>query len=327
MPQIPIANFTGNIDSLFSQEELQRLMQSECERATRYGYPVTAIMVAVDRIDQLGDLYGTESRDAIMGEVSALLRKSTRESDYLGCMVGNHFFAIFPHTPGSDGLPLAERLLEGATNLLFDSGAANVLVTLSLGLSFRTADESVDMLELQTEVNSAMGLASASGGNRVVRYAASLGSKGNAALDAAPDLEELGENLGLLLNQKVAGIFESMGQEPPDFGGNEHEVLALAVEKMEASHSKMRQDHADRVEQLERRLAKMSESLEITEEELQRVLATRNVDSGIASIYRTVQGLSDVEGNLALKKEMMAAIFEANLELKNKAPQQGEQPS
>ena len=121
---------------------------------------------------------------------------------------------------------------------------------------------------------------------------------------------------GRQLAQKVAAIFESMGQSLPDFGGHRKEVLALAVEKMELAHEQMRREHAERVDLLERRLAKVSQSLELTEGELRRALLAKGVDPGVASIYRTVQGLSDVEHDLELKREMMAAIFEANLELR-----------
>ena len=63
----------------------------------------------------------------------------------------------------------------------------------------------------------------------------------------------------------------------------------------------------------ERRIAKLSQSLDTTEKELKRVAAMKNVETGVASIYRTVQGLSDDDDNAEQKREMMQDIFDANM--------------
>ena len=315
MAEFPTVYFTGDSSGLFSHVEIQRLMRSECDRATRYQYPVTAMMIAIDRLDQLGDLYGFESRDAILTEVSAVLRRNTRESDFLGCMIGNHFLAIFPHTKRESGPALARRLLADTSKLTFDAGQTSVHVTLSIGLAYRKTEESVDFEAICQEVRSAMEKSMASGGNRSEVWAPPV-----AAPIALPELggsvEEIGKQLEQLLTQKVEAIFTSIGQSLPDFGGNQREVLALAVRKMEAEHQNLREEHSKQVELLERRLAKLMQSLESTEGELAKAAAQRKIDPGVASVYRTVQGLSDVEGDAELKREMMIKIFEANLELK-----------
>ncbi|MCB9914626.1 MAG: GGDEF domain-containing protein [Planctomycetes bacterium] len=316
MAEFPIVDFSGDGGGLFSGEEIRRLMGVECTRAERYGYPVAAMMIAVDRLEQLGDLYGTESRDTILDEVSTALERNTRESDLLGFRIGSHFFALFPHTARKAALGLARRLIGDTGKLTFDEGSASVSVTLSIGLAFRGAGEAgrYDLDELRSEVTTAVLQAISAGGDRAVAYTPPKDVP--QVPDLKGNLDELGKSLETLLAQKVAAIFESMGQSLPDFGGHRKEVLALAVEKMELAHEQMRREHAERVDLLERRLAKVSQSLELTEGELRRALLAKGVDPGVASIYRTVQGLSDVEHDLELKREMMAAIFEANLELR-----------
>src|SRR5690606_712933 len=69
------------------------------------------------------------------------------------------------------------------------------------------------------------------------------------------------------------------------------------------------------VDNLERRVRKLTDLLSVTESELKRVAAMKNVDTGIASIYRSVQGIGADEDNAELKREMMKSIFEANLAL------------
>ncbi len=74
----------------------------------------------------------------------------------------------------------------------------------------------------------------------------------------------------------------------------------------------------ERIDILERRIAKLIHVLGVTEEELQRVAAMKGLDLGIASIYRSVQGLALDATHRARKLAMMRDIFESNLQLKNK---------
>jgi len=323
MSEFPHSTFSSDRKALFSPEEVRGLMNAECARATRYAYPVTAMRIAVDRLDQLGDLYGYESRDEILAEVTGVIRNNTRESDFLGYKIGGTFHAIFPHTDRDAGPALARRLLNDTAQLTFEAGNARVQVTLSIGVTYRDAEEPVELQDLTRETGAAIDLALKRGGNRFEVYYAP-----DPILDNLPNLQEaatdrraLTQQLSKVFDEKLRSFFASMGQAMPDFGGRELEVLALAVEKMESTHQQMREEHAQQVSQLQRRLNKVTSTLAETEGRLRQSAAGIEFSEGVASIYRTVQGLSGVENDIQLKKEMMAKIFEANVELRSKGPQ------
>jgi transposase len=65
-------------------------------------------------------------------------------------------------------------------------------------------------------------------------------------------------------------------------------------------------------------VTKLVESLEATEKTLKEVAAMKNIDLGIASLYRVVQGLPEEEQNRAQKKQMMEIIFQANLDMQKR---------
>ena len=73
------------------------------------------------------------------------------------------------------------------------------------------------------------------------------------------------------------------------------------------------------VERLELRIRKLSRSLEVTEERLRKVCKMKDIDPGVASIYREVQGLSGEDQSYAVKEEMMKNIFEANMLIQKQA--------
>jgi hypothetical protein len=81
-----------------------------------------------------------------------------------------------------------------------------------------------------------------------------------------------------------------------------------------------------RIDVLERRIAKLIHVLGVTEEELQRVAAMKGIDLGIASIYRSVQGIAPDAAHRERKLAMMRDIFESNLDLKHK-PRPGQERS
>lgn len=91
-------------------------------------------------------------------------------------------------------------------------------------------------------------------------------------------------------------------------------LQSLQVERDKVIDAQM-SEHRKEVENFERRIAKLNESLELTEEELQRIAKAKGIDPGVASIYRTVQGLSSDIDNAEARREMMSSIFEANLQL------------
>ncbi len=74
-------------------------------------------------------------------------------------------------------------------------------------------------------------------------------------------------------------------------------------------------EHKGEVDLLERRIEKLTSTLQNTEAQLVSALDSKDVDQGISSIYREVQGISDKDVFFQKKKGLMASIFEANLAL------------
>lgn len=70
---------------------------------------------------------------------------------------------------------------------------------------------------------------------------------------------------------------------------------------------------------LQRRIEKLNATLAATEQRLTAATATEQVESGISSIYREVQGLDESDQQAGKKKELMADIFRANLELQKRS--------
>ena len=125
------------------------------------------------------------------------------------------------------------------------------------------------------------------------------------------------------LETAVAAITEEIVdraiREAREEWAREMEAIASAPASEEKSDSDAEADlYKKQVEMLQRRLAKLTESLGVTERELARVRRLKAVETGIESIYTEVQGVDDGDEQVELKKELMSKIFAANLDLKQK---------
>jgi len=151
---------------LFTLAQIQHLMRVEFNRAQRYEYPIVCMLIAVDRLGHLRDLYGFDAKEEILEGVVGLLKASTRSSDFLGRMADDRLLAVVPHTDADGARVLAERLLEGARNLSFAADGRGIQVTLSIGSSHNGGGTTLFFDAMLSSAEGALAEASAQGGDR-----------------------------------------------------------------------------------------------------------------------------------------------------------------
>lgn len=72
------------------------------------------------------------------------------------------------------------------------------------------------------------------------------------------------------------------------------------------------------VDLLQRRINKLQDHLTETEHHLREMIRVKNIDEGISSIYRVVQGLNEADAQFERKLALMTDLFQANLRLQKK---------
>lgn len=153
--------------SLFSLAQIQHLMRVEFNRAGRYSYPIVCMIIAIDRLGHLRDLYGYEAKEGLLDSVVSLLKSETRASDFLGRMADDRLLAVVPHTPPEGAVQLAERLLGGVSTLDFESDGRTIQITLSIGISHNESGETLFFDAMLQSAESALSDAMTAGGARV----------------------------------------------------------------------------------------------------------------------------------------------------------------
>lgn len=312
MPLLPFASLSTPEQGLFSPEELRSLMEKELSRSRRYGYEMVLLSIGVDRIDSLGDIYGHDSKAHVIEEIVRLLTASTRSCDYLGCLMGDRILALFPHTTEIGAKSISNRLIAATHELEFSADGPQVSVTVTVGIA--EPDKDRDLEALISKATEACRDGQEAGGDRWLVWEAPAPAP--ALSQSAPDLSKLDPTtmsalMDEMLKAKMRKIFESMGEKFPDLAGRDSEVLALALKKMTSD----RHHQDEKLDVLERRIARLSHNLGLTDEQLQRAMEMGVIETGIASINDGTQGLNDSSADHQLKKDMMSAIYEANKEI------------
>ena len=154
---------------LFSLAQIMHLMRVEFGRSQRYSYPLACLLISIDRLAHLRELYGYESKEAVFDELVRLLRGETRSCDFLGRLMDDRLLAVVPHTRAEGVRVLAERLLRGVRGLRFETEGRPIQVTVSIGATATPGGDKLLFFDtLLATAEGALAEAAAAGGDRCV---------------------------------------------------------------------------------------------------------------------------------------------------------------
>ncbi len=162
------SSFHDSESGLFSLSQIMHLMRVEFSRAQRYRYPVACLIIAIDRLGHIRDVYGYDAKEAILDEVIQLLRASTRSCDFLGRLSDDRFLAVVPHTSGEGIRVLAERLLSAIRELSFQTEGKSLAVSASIGSSHNQAGQTLFFDSMLAAAEGALAESQGAGGDRYV---------------------------------------------------------------------------------------------------------------------------------------------------------------
>lgn len=316
-----------------STAQMLHLMRLEMDRALRHGYPICALVVGLDGFDEIHHL---PWRRALMPALFQELKAVTFQHDVRGLGVWTERFqlAIFPHVTPDRLLKLAEDLRARASSLKVANVPENEPFALSAGVAHNLHPGPMSFETLIQEAEAGMALAQSGGGNKTVqareveRELDRLREEVDSQILEIQEFQsklfaDVGNKEELWGNQLISKVIELFKREPEKAEGVlrvEKEVIALLKAELaawrESSTASRMIESQKTIDQLERRVAKLTESLGLTEAELQRVAQMKNIDLGLSSIFRSVQGLAGGEAGAEVKKEMLKNIFESNMALR-----------
>jgi diguanylate cyclase (GGDEF)-like protein len=154
----------------FSQAQILHLMKTEFARARRYGYPLSCVLLEIDRLQALAETHGAEVRQTLKRNLARIIDEKTRGHDYLGAISDGHHLLVLPHTDAAQALVVADRVRRNFAELEVRVDGHPLHVTLSLGLATCEDRETMFFDTLVSQAEVALTWAMREGGNRAVAF-------------------------------------------------------------------------------------------------------------------------------------------------------------
>ncbi len=134
------------------------------------GQGLGVLMLDVDHFKRVNDALGHDAGDAVLREVAAVLRESTRGEDLVARYGGEEFVAALPVASHAQATERAERIRAALASrrIVPPEGGESLRVTASLGLAFAPPGRPQSAPALITAADHCLYQAKNSGRNRVV---------------------------------------------------------------------------------------------------------------------------------------------------------------
>jgi diguanylate cyclase (GGDEF)-like protein len=150
------------LTGLLNRRGVTDRLQQELARAQRHQWPLSVLLLDVDRLKDINDRGGHRAGDRALRELGEAIRVACRATDSAGRWGGDEFLVVAPSSGAEAARTLAERIRAGA-------GAA---VTVSVGVaSLGPADPALEIGDLLSRADTALYRAKSAGRDRVEVFA------------------------------------------------------------------------------------------------------------------------------------------------------------
>ena len=121
---------------LHNRRYLDRRLQEELSRASRYRQPLSCLFIDADHFKRINDNYGHQAGDSVLRELANRIRSQLRASDVATRYGGEEFALLLPQTSLNEALLLAERIrMEVAQTPVYLENGEELPLTVSIGVS------------------------------------------------------------------------------------------------------------------------------------------------------------------------------------------------
>lgn len=163
--------FTDELTKLYNRRFFNEILRKEFANAKRYHYPLSIILLDIDRFKLFNDKYGHPTGDAVLQTVAGVLQRTIREGDIAARYGGEEFSIVSINIQKKPSIELAERVRTAVENTKADTDYGKLSVTISLGIGIMENAVFVNNPdEIVGQADEALLMAKQAGRNRVCCY-------------------------------------------------------------------------------------------------------------------------------------------------------------
>jgi two-component system, cell cycle response regulator len=129
-----LAIFDG-LTQVHNKRFMLEFLERELARCARHGHTVSLVMIDVDHFKKLNDLHGHLAGDAVLRELTSLLKTHVRRDECFARYGGEEFALVLPDTARAQAIPIADRFRKLVESYAFMFEGVRLPVTFSAGVA------------------------------------------------------------------------------------------------------------------------------------------------------------------------------------------------
>jgi diguanylate cyclase (GGDEF)-like protein len=157
---------TDNLTALYNRGQLFPTLEQEVRRTRRSERGFCLLMIDLDGLKPVNDLYGHHRGDEVLRLLGGVIRHSIRLVDTAYRYGGDEFLVLLPETDFAGAFVVAEKIRAGAEELGLAAGGGELLTSVSIGL-VSCPEDGTSAEELMIAADRAMYQAKSLGKNQV----------------------------------------------------------------------------------------------------------------------------------------------------------------
>ena len=128
------------LTGLVNHKTFYEILEKELWRSRRHGGKISLIMVDVDNLKTINDIYGHRAGDKALREIGKRIKECIRQIDTAARYGGDEFAVILLNTTLEGASVVARRMVEAVANSPTNWNKEQIKLSISVGLSQYDAD-------------------------------------------------------------------------------------------------------------------------------------------------------------------------------------------
>jgi diguanylate cyclase (GGDEF)-like protein len=156
---------TDGLTGLVNHKTFYEILEKELWRSRRYGGQISLIMIDVDNLKNINDVYGHRAGDKAIREISRRIKECIRQIDTAARYGGDEFAVILLNSSIEDATIVAQRMVDAVANSHTTWQREQIPLSISVGLGQYNADTTPE--DITNRSDQALYMAKQAGKNTV----------------------------------------------------------------------------------------------------------------------------------------------------------------